>query len=72
MGRGASLHTTLAALLLLLQLVTRAPAAVLQAVVMPCEATAACAAAACSCAGLCKAADGLTNTVLLCCTWCWS
>lgn len=70
MGRGASLHTMLAALLLLLHVV-ELPAAVPQALLVACELKDALVQTpvGCASAGL-KAAGGLLYTDRLCCTWC--
>ena len=70
MGRGASLHTTLAALLLLLHVV-ELPAMAPQTLLVACELSAALVhtPAGFACAGL-KINVDLVDTGLLCCNWC--
>jgi hypothetical protein len=72
MGRGAPLHTTLAALLLLLHVV-ELPAAMLKALLVFCELVALLvhALAGCGCADLQDTRD-LEDTALPvpCCSWC--
>lgn len=69
MGRGASLHTTPAALLLLLQLATPL-AAVRQVLLVSCELQYVMQAPVHDCCAGLKAKGGLEDTALLCCRWC--